>query len=233
MEYMTNALMKADLITTVIVILAVALFLWKVKNLLFADRYISCENLLTNAEQNFYNQLKRHIPAQFNINQKVRLADITKPTNNNIKLLHKVQAKHVDFVITEQKSSKILCAIELDDSSHLSTSAFQRDNEKNIALNSAKIPLIRIRNTRKYTEGTFRLITQHLKLSTSVINKPASIRPAQAQEIECIYCPSKTFETIKMGWPNKGLAFKRCNNCGYRTEPKKSTTRGFSNGLGT
>ncbi|WP_413694411.1 DUF2726 domain-containing protein [Psychromonas sp. KJ10-2] len=180
-----------------------------------AKGYASAGTLLTKAELNFFTQLKRHIPNSFVINSKVRLADIVLPKKGKLELLHKVQAKHVDFVLTELSTSKIICAIELDDSSHLSTSAFKRDSEKNNALKQAGIKLFRIKCARKYNVSYFNEITS--LLVDDIKNDGADIDTLPNDK--CPRCNESTLERTIMGWPNKGKTFKSCSNCSYRTEP--------------
>lgn len=122
--------------------------------------------LYTKAEHNFYRQLINRLPKGYVVNGKVRLADICEPKNKrNIKLMHKVQAKHVDFVITDF-SGKIVCAIELDDNSHNLPSVMKRDAEKTRALNSAGVELIRVRCTKRYPASVFDTIALHCSKGT-------------------------------------------------------------------
>ena len=50
----------------------------------------------------------------------------------------------LDFVLCDNTSNPI-CAIELDDKSHLRESAKTRDMKKDKALNAAGIPIVRIK----------------------------------------------------------------------------------------
>ncbi len=187
--------------------------LWKAGCHFFSGGYVSCETLLTNSELNFFRQLERHIPQSYIINSKVRLADIAKPKGSSRKLHYKVQAKHIDFIISERKTSKILCAIELDDSSHLSKGAFKRDGEKNYALRSANVPLVRIKNARKYPAKMFEPIVERLSI-TPLVRK--------AGNHKCPRCPNGNMEAIAMKWPNKGNSFHFCTSCGFRSKPEKT-----------
>ncbi len=50
----------------------------------------------------------------------------------------------LDFVVCE-KSSNPVCAIELDDKTHLRAEAIRRDAKKDKALGAAGIPIVRIK----------------------------------------------------------------------------------------
>lgn len=95
--------------------------------------YTSTEYLLTKTELNFYNQLIQNLPSDKAIMSKVRLIDIVKPNGSKrdyIKLRNKIISKHIDFLIIEKSTSKIILAIELDDSSHLNLQSKTRDSVK-------------------------------------------------------------------------------------------------------
>lgn len=116
--------------------------------------YSSKNYLLTKNEQNFYLQLLQHLPDGQAVMSKVRLIDIVKPNGSKrdyMKLRNKIISKHVDFLIIEKSTSKILLAIELDDSSHLNLQSQTSDSVKNDILASAKIPLERIRTSKTYS----------------------------------------------------------------------------------
>ena len=55
----------------------------------------------------------------------------------------RIDRSHVDFAIISKKDLKIICAIELDDPSHLSDIAKERDEAKDIFFDFLKIPLFR------------------------------------------------------------------------------------------
>lgn len=103
------------------------------------------------SEQNFFAQLIKIVPTEQYLLCKVRLADICKPVDpKNIVAFNKISRKHLDFVVVNKVTSKIICAIELDDKSHFSKSSMKRDLEKNRALDSSKIKLFRVKTTRSY-----------------------------------------------------------------------------------
>ncbi len=170
--------------------------------------------LNTKAEQNFFMQLERKLPDHLYIACKVRLADLCKPDNHkNITAFNKISKKHVDFVLVSKGTSKVVCAIELDDKSHQSKSAVKRDNEKSYALQSAGISLHRVKAGRGYSKS----------IDAILLNLQAGQeKTISAKEVskECPRC-SGDMELIKMKLLNRGKGYYLCENCGYNTEPKK------------
>ncbi|EKA5635884.1 DUF2726 domain-containing protein [Vibrio navarrensis] len=123
--------------------------------------YKPVEFINSKAEQNFFNQICRVLPEHLWINCKVRLADICMPTSSrNIRAFNQIARKHVDFVLFEKKTGKILCVIELDDRSHLNLSARKRDRVKNYALSSSGVRFYRIKAARNYTSEISSLLRE-------------------------------------------------------------------------
>lgn len=89
--------------------------------------------ILTQTEYKFYNQLRVNLEHVFhgsvNINFKVRLADLLTPeTKKNWKsCFNKIQSKHIDFVITDKITAKVILLIELDDHYHEKKDRISRD----------------------------------------------------------------------------------------------------------
>jgi hypothetical protein len=78
---------------------------------------------------------------------KVRLADllsIERGTKERQKYFNKIAAKHIDFLICDQKYIKPLIAIELDDSSHQTKNRTMRDDFVVTAMAKAGLPLMRV-----------------------------------------------------------------------------------------
>ena len=77
--------------------------------------YYSCETLLSPAELKFYDVLDTIIPKTQSISCKVRLADIIQCSNKNWDKGHghKISSKHLDFVLFDKETSKIiLCCLK-------------------------------------------------------------------------------------------------------------------------
>lgn len=57
-----------------------------------------------------------------------------------------INGKSVDYVLLRSKDLSVLCAVELDDSTHDKINRIERDREVERLLNDSNIPLIRLRN---------------------------------------------------------------------------------------
>jgi hypothetical protein len=197
----------------------------KKKGKSISGNFVAIPHLTTKAEQNFYNQLYRKLPDGFSINCKVRLADLCKPKDpSNIVAFNKVARKHVDFVISDTQTNKVICAIELDDRSHNKADSVRRDNDKNYALKSAGIPIIRIKNTRRYGENALNQVLQCLDVTGkarqtfSPGGKVNVLPPKEIAGDKCPRCGSEKYEKINMKFLNKGKYFYECGACSYRTD---------------
>jgi very-short-patch-repair endonuclease len=75
--------------------------------------------LLTKNETAFFQILSALVPECYRISCKVRLADlVTADRDGNFSHANRISQKHVDFVVSDAESSRIVAAIELDDASH-------------------------------------------------------------------------------------------------------------------
>ena len=61
-----------------------------------------------------------------------------------------ISQKHVDFVLCDRATMQVLCAVELDDSSHRRSDRRQRDAFMDKAFRKAKLPLFHIPCKRSY-----------------------------------------------------------------------------------
>ena len=91
---------------------------------------------------------------------KVRMVDVVEPINEDKSLFGKISQKHFDFVLSDNTGHVVLI-IEINDSSHNSKSAKERDNVKNVILEDVGIPLLRTYNITEYQ------ISDKLNLITS------------------------------------------------------------------
>ena len=94
--------------------------------------YQKVKSLFTPAERSFLGILDQIVRNQALIFGKVRVADVINPqktlTQNNWQIaFNKISSKHFDFLICDKNDLSIICAIELNDSSHLSKKRQSRD----------------------------------------------------------------------------------------------------------
>lgn len=104
------------------------------------------DNLLTPAELAFFAVLKPLIHASYHLSAKVRLADLFNAAQGRGQktAFNKIVGKHIDFVVTDSATSRILCGIELDDSSHARPDRAERDRFVNEVFARNQLPLLRI-----------------------------------------------------------------------------------------
>ncbi|ELA8176528.1 DUF2726 domain-containing protein [Vibrio alginolyticus] len=128
-----------------------------------AGQFRPCETLNTKAEQVFKHVLKSRLPDNLELHCKVRLADLVLPSDpKNFVSLNKVTSKHVDFVVVDSQSAQIIFAVELDDKSHNSKKSKIQDSEKDYALDSAGVPLYRVKTGSDYHDATTQILAKHL-----------------------------------------------------------------------
>ena len=114
--------------------------------------------LLTAAENNFYLVLEELVPSDYVLTFKVRIGDVLKvrkglDKREELKLRSKVQQKHFDFVVCRKKDKKVVCCIELNDSSHNRADRKRRDEFVRAACKAAGIPLLEVKNRRYYVKS--------------------------------------------------------------------------------
>lgn len=111
------------------------------------------EFLFTRGEREFYLALRTAVGNQFLIFGKVRLGDllsVRSGAREPMKWVNKIRSKHADFVLCRPDDVAPAMVIELDDASHQSEDARRRDEEKNLALAAAGLPLLRYRARSAY-----------------------------------------------------------------------------------
>lgn len=104
------------------------------------------ESLLTPAELSFYHCLKQTVGNKLDIFAQVRVADVLEVTADRSKrqsFFNRISGKHFDFLLCHPKTSMIILAIELDDSSHKRKDRKERDSFLNQACEDANLVLLR------------------------------------------------------------------------------------------
>ncbi len=112
-------------------------------------------SLLTAAELDFLRVLEQACAGRWRIHVQVRLADVLQVQGSlaprwRMSAQNRINSKHVDFVLCEPGSLAIVCAIELDDRSHLLPARQARDAFVNEAFRVAGLPLLRVPVRRRY-----------------------------------------------------------------------------------
>ena len=115
--------------------------------------YAKKKYLLSKAEFSFYRVLSQACGGSFVICPKVRLGDliyVRKGTDKRMSWVNRINRSHIDFVLCDPQTMQPLAAVELDDSSHDSERAKQRDAMKDKACAAAGLPLLRFKAQRSY-----------------------------------------------------------------------------------
>ncbi len=114
--------------------------------------YRSCGTLLTKGEYAFYRELSHLTADQYIVSMKVRLSDVITCPREAWKggYQGKISQKHLDFVLCDLESARILLAIELDDRSHGRADRRKRDEFLDAAMAAAGVPLLRFRAAASY-----------------------------------------------------------------------------------
>jgi hypothetical protein len=117
-----------------------------------ARTYFTREALLTRGELAFFWSLRRAIAARCLIMCKVRLADAVTCSERAWRSGggNAIAQKHLDFVLCDSHSTRLLLAIELDDRSHSQPHRRRRDRFVERALDEAGIRLVRFRASSRY-----------------------------------------------------------------------------------
>lgn len=144
----------------VMAILVILLIIWILKTTIKikASRlhYTKREALFTKAEINFLRTLEKVVTSpNVAIFGKVRIADIITPqkrvnTKEWWQLFNKISSKHVDYVLCDKQDYSVICVIELNDSSHNTAKAKERDAFVRGAYQSAGIELVEVKARRYY-----------------------------------------------------------------------------------
>lgn len=95
----------------------------------------------TNRERETLLLLREALP-EYEINPHMRLANVVK---GKLAYTRAMGQYELDFVVQAPATGEVICAIELDDSTHDTDDGRRRDGNKNRWMAQARIPLIRIR----------------------------------------------------------------------------------------
>jgi len=162
-------------------ILAVQEFLERDQNLEIHSR-----RLLSPAEASFYKFLNQTIQSRYIINCQTPLQTFLKKSQQQSmskRLYTMYKSGHIDFLLLHPLSTEPILAIELDDSTHITPAAKDRDQRKEQLLTAANLPLVRISTTSKWGEVERQAILSKLNdraitsLSEQTVNQNVKTRP--------------------------------------------------------
>jgi hypothetical protein len=120
--------------------------------------YFARKTLLTKGELAFYRVLEEAIGKRYSVAPEVRMGDIVNCHQVVWALGYGrlIAQKHIDFLLVEPQTTRLVLAIELDDSSHSHPKRRARDVFVNQALRAAGVPLIRVPAARSYDPSSLR-----------------------------------------------------------------------------
>ncbi len=118
----------------------------------YLDRFAPAAALLTANEAEFFRVAQAVLEPRYRLFAKVLLRDLVEIVGPGSKLgpLGKVGAKHLDFVVCDPATFRIVGAIEVDDVSHQREDRVTSDATKDAVLGQVGIPLIRVRAKGAY-----------------------------------------------------------------------------------
>lgn len=117
--------------------------------------YQACEQLYSAAELRFLHSLEKALGERGRVYAKVRLADVIRVRSGLrgryfFQAFNAIACKHVDYVICDPLSHRILCVVELDDRSHDRPERRARDAFVDRALAAAGVPILHVPVRRRY-----------------------------------------------------------------------------------
>ncbi len=186
--------------------------------------YDKIGNLFTAAERSLFGILKQVAGGDIEVFGKVRVADVIAPQKGSTKTywqqaFNKISNKHFDFVLCNKTDITVICAIELNDSTHKLTSRSARDTFLSNACHSANLPLIQIPAKKSYN------VSEIHGLLSGFVNKPINNAfPVNQQEAtivipdvgvpqtkKCPKCSSEMVKRVARKGANVGKEFWACS----------------------
>ena len=184
--------------------------------------YRKLDVLFSPAERSFLGVLNQTVGKNTQIFGKVRVADVIAPKKGMSrsdwqKSFNKISGKHFDFLLCNKSDLSVLCAVELNDSSHNSKKRKDRDAFLEGACQAANVPLIQITARSTYNINEIR---QSLAAYLSGGMSPNSMQESVEAVIEhqpfgdekvCPKCSSKMVKKIAKKGKNIGNEFWACS----------------------
>lgn len=184
--------------------------------------------LFTPAERSFLGVLNQAVEEGATVFGKVRVADVIIPKkglspSERQRALNKISAKHFDFLLCNNNDLSVICAVELNDSSHQSSNRQKRDEFLKGACGATGIPLIQIPAKSSYViDEVKHLLAPHIGEKGMVAHAPQTeIEEALSNEKICPKCSLPMVKRIAKKGSNAGSEFWGCTafpKCRYVEE---------------
>lgn len=169
--------------------------------------YKSRHRLFTPTETAFLYALEKAVGDEYRVFGKVRLADIVDTEvfrGVGDKAFSLIAYKHIDFLLCDKRDSSIVCAVELDDWTHGSEKRRIKDAEKEYALNSVGVPLVRFLPDSGYALNGIR---------TKISDKTGRFAATRIlPELVCPKCGADRVARLAKSGVYKGSFFIGCSN---------------------
>jgi Protein of unknown function (DUF2726) len=152
---------SASCALSIVLVIVAAAFIAGPRRKKKGGAYIAAPTLLTAGELAFMHPLEAAIRPTAQVMAKVRLADIINvdPTlrgSDRFRAFNVIQAKHVDFVLCDRASSRIICVIKLNDKSHRQPKRAARDALLRKAFARAGVPFLEVTCASHYEPSNIR-----------------------------------------------------------------------------
>jgi very-short-patch-repair endonuclease len=108
------------------------------------SNYSARDSFFNSSEKMLYKILQDELGEKYNILSKVRVEDLIESSSKSYSYRNRIKSSHIDFVLLDKNTYKIVSAIELDGASHNNHSAEQKDGFKDELFKKVNIPLHRI-----------------------------------------------------------------------------------------
>jgi len=184
--------------------------------------------LFTPAERSFLGVLNQAVEEGAIVFGKVRVADVMipkkgLPRSEWQKAFNKISARHFDFLLCNNNDLSVICAVELNDSSHQSRNRQKRDEFLKGACSAAGIPLIQIPAKSSYViDEVKHLLAPHIAEKGKTAHAPQTEPEEElSNEKICPKCLSPMVKRIAKKGNNAGSEFWGCTafpKCRYVEE---------------
>ncbi len=180
--------------------------------------YRSKGMLFSPAERSFYGVLSQVVGDNAIVFGKVRVADVVVPAKGISRSVwqaafNKISGKHFDFLLCDNDDLSVICAIELDDSSHQSKERVQRDRFLEGVCAAARVPLIRIPAKSGYVIDEIREVVAPYLTRDESLGKDGIIEAYESATSEkiCPKCSSLMVIRVAKKGSHAGKQFLACS----------------------
>jgi hypothetical protein len=108
------------------------------------SNYSARDSFFNSSEKMLYKILQDELGEKYNILSKVRVEDLIESASKGYSYRNRIKSSHIDFVLLDKNTYKIVAAIELDGASHNNHSSEQKDGFKDELFKRVNIPLHRV-----------------------------------------------------------------------------------------